>query len=125
MDLYAVLGVEPDADDADIRAAYKRKAVMYHPDKNIGEREDAEIRFKLVNEAYETLSDPSRRSKYDASRRRRRTQPNMCSTSYDVEIDEFGMLIHDMRIHALASIDDAFDTHDLADIILPSAAETA
>ena len=56
-DYYKILGVEKDASDADIKKAYRKLAIVHHPDKNPGE-EAAEERFKDIGEAYETLSDP-------------------------------------------------------------------
>lgn len=56
-DYYKILGVAKDADDKEIKKAYRRLAVVHHPDKNPGD-EQAEARFKDVGEAYETLSDP-------------------------------------------------------------------
>lgn len=65
MDFYVVLGIEPKASRADVERAYTRLARRYHPDLNPGDRE-AEAFFRQVTEAYETLSDPSRRKAYDA-----------------------------------------------------------
>lgn len=73
-DFYAVLGLPPTADEKSIKAAYKRLAHQYHPDKTQGDPTKTE-RFRLINEAYSTLSDPSRRSQYDA-RRTPRSKPN-------------------------------------------------
>jgi molecular chaperone DnaJ len=61
---YAVLGVGRDADEAELKKAYRRLARMYHPDKNPGDK-TAEERFKEINEAYAVLSDPDKRSRYD------------------------------------------------------------
>lgn len=63
-DYYAVLGVDRKADAAEIKKAYRRLARKYHPDVN--SEADAEDRFKEVGEAYEVLSDPEKRSAYDA-----------------------------------------------------------
>jgi molecular chaperone DnaJ len=63
-DYYEVLGVERAADGAAIKTAYRKLAHQYHPDKNPGSK-DAEDRFKEASEAYEVLSDPDRRSRYD------------------------------------------------------------
>ncbi|CAE8714030.1 unnamed protein product, partial [Polarella glacialis] len=65
MDPYKVLEVERDCDDATIRRAYKRLALRYHPDKNVG-IEDAARRFQEIAAAYDILRDPERRRAYDA-----------------------------------------------------------
>ena len=63
-DYYEILGVSK-SDDADgIKKAYRKLAVQYHPDKNPGDH-DAEERFKEITEAYEVLSDPNKRARYD------------------------------------------------------------
>jgi len=65
MDLYVVLGVSHGASDAEIKRAYRRLARRFHPDINPGDRMAA-ARFRQILEAYETLIDPERRSRYDA-----------------------------------------------------------
>jgi molecular chaperone DnaJ len=62
-DYYDVLGVAKSSSEADIKRAYRKLAMKYHPDRNAGH--DAEESFKAVNEAYEVLSDPSKRQTYD------------------------------------------------------------
>jgi curved DNA-binding protein len=63
-DYYKVLGVQRNADDKEIKKAFRKLAQQYHPDKNPGDKA-AEAKFKEINEAYTVLSDPDKRSKYD------------------------------------------------------------
>ena len=66
-DFYAILGVAKDADNAQIRKAYRKLARTWHPDKNPGDTQ-AEERFKEIGEAYAVLSDKEQRKQYDAIR---------------------------------------------------------
>lgn len=63
-DYYAVLGLEKGASDDEIKRAFRKLAVKYHPDKNQGNKE-AEEKFKDINEAYQVLSDPEKKARYD------------------------------------------------------------
>ncbi len=63
-DYYEVLGIERSADEQQLKSAFRKLAKQYHPDANPGD-EDAERRFKELNEAYEALKDPQRRAAYD------------------------------------------------------------
>lgn len=68
-DYYEVLGVEKNATDEEIKKAYRKMAKKYHPDANPDNKQEAEAKFKEVNEAYETLSD---------------SQKGKCMTSLDI-----------------------------------------
>ena len=69
-DLYSILGVSQGADDDELRKAYRKMALKFHPDKQSGksdeEKTEAESKFKEINEAYEVLSDKEKRERYDS-----------------------------------------------------------
>jgi curved DNA-binding protein CbpA len=65
-DYYALLGIPPNATSADIKRAYRKLAKKYHPDVN--KNSDAAERFREITEAYDTLTDPDRRRRYDRTR---------------------------------------------------------
>ena len=62
-DYYKLLGVSPDATTAQIKSAYRKLAKRYHPDVN--DSPDAAEKFREITEAYDTLTDPDRRRRYD------------------------------------------------------------
>lgn len=64
-DYYEVLGVPRGSSDADIKKAYRKLALKWHPDKNPENPEEASIQFKKISEAYDVLSDPKKKDVYD------------------------------------------------------------
>lgn len=64
-DYYKVLGVDKKATQDEIKKAFRKLALKYHPDKNPDNKKEAEEKFKLINEANEVLGDPEKRKKYD------------------------------------------------------------
>lgn len=64
-DYYSILQISRSANESDIRKAYRKLALRWHPDKNPDKKDEAEKRFKEISEAYEVLSDPKKRSIYD------------------------------------------------------------
>src|SRR5437867_2320202 len=63
-DYYEILNVEPSASDDEIKSAYRKLAMRWHPDRNDGSKESEE-RFKSLTEAYDVLRDPQKRAAYD------------------------------------------------------------
>src|SRR6266478_863510 len=63
-DYYEVLGLRREADAEEVKRAYRKLAMQYHPDRNAGDAE-AEVKFKEAAEAYEVLSDTQKRQRYD------------------------------------------------------------
>lgn len=64
-DYYAILGVSKNSTDEEIKKAYKKLALKWHPDRNPDNKEKAEEEFKLIGEAFDTLKDPEKRKTYD------------------------------------------------------------
>ncbi|KAL8130053.1 hypothetical protein V2J09_019208 [Rumex salicifolius] len=65
VDYYKVLGVDKNASDDDLKKAYRKLAMKWHPDKNPNNKKDAEAKFKQISEAYDVLSDPQKRAVFD------------------------------------------------------------
>src|SRR3990167_11130413 len=62
-DYYDILGVSKSASDAELKSSYRKMAMQWHPDRN--KSPEAETKFKEINEAYQVLSDPKKKSTYD------------------------------------------------------------
>ncbi|GAB4826999.1 hypothetical protein Ancab_033879 [Ancistrocladus abbreviatus] len=65
VDYYKILQVDKNAKDDDLKKAYRKLAMKWHPDKNPNNKKEAEAKFKQISEAYEVLSDPQKRAIYD------------------------------------------------------------
>jgi len=105
-DYYKVLGVERNASEDDIRKAYRKLAMQYHPDRNPNDKQ-AEERFKEINEAYQVLSDPEKRGHYDRlgsdySNWQRRGAPG------DFNWDQYGGFPGGVRVEYSGDLDDLF-----------------
>jgi len=64
-DYYGILNVPTNASDGEIKKSYRKLAMQYHPDRNLGKEEWANEKFKEINEAYGVLGDPQKRKQYD------------------------------------------------------------
>lgn len=84
MDYYSVLGVERTASEAEIKKAYRKLALKYHPDKN-KEDSQAEEKFKRLAEAYSVLNDPKKRQEYDSRNFSSRVRPSQNSGGFGFE----------------------------------------
>jgi DnaJ-class molecular chaperone len=105
-DYYKILGVERNASEDDIRKAYRKLAMQYHPDRNPNDKQ-AEERFKEINEAYQALSDPKKRQHYDQlgsdySQWQQRGAPG------DFNWDQYGGFPGGVRVEYNGDIDDLF-----------------
>ena len=108
-DYYQTLGVSTDASPEDIKKAFRRLALRYHPDRNPGNTKEAEGRFKEINEAYEVLGNEQKRRQYNyfTSPKRSHTERVRVNTVFKESLDDF--IYHDLeellRILAALSFD--------------------
>jgi len=105
-DYYKTLGVSRDANADDIKKAFRRLALCYHPDHNPNNIEEAEKKFKEINEAYEVLGDDNKRREYDrlldCSGYSRRTVVN---NSNPEDMADFDSIKEVLQRHAKSGID--------------------
>jgi curved DNA-binding protein CbpA len=100
VDYYAVLGVNPGAEDIVIRAAYKALAQRYHPDRFQGSKDEAHRRMSELTQAYEVLADPIRRPKYD----RRRTLYTRAVAARVNHARRFASALHPRELRSIREI---------------------
>ena len=123
-DYYAILGVPRDADEAEIKRAYRRVALESHPDR-FPDDDHAHERFRQASEAYEVLSDPLRRARYDSTRLLPEgldlTKPPSVATARDLFGNLFGDVFGNRRAERRKGRDIRYTlTVDLADAVLGS-----
>lgn len=88
-DLYAILGLNQNAEPAVIKAAYKALIMIYHPDKYVGDKEQAIQMSKEINEAYKVLITPDRRKNYDMAQ-----LVKSIKTSNTSNTSEYSKIVH-------------------------------
>lgn len=112
-DYYQTLGVSTDASPEDIKKAFRRLALRYHPDRNPGNTEEAEGRFKEINEAYEVLGNEQKRRKYDylTSYRRGQTERVRVNKVFGDNLDDFTYHNLEEILRILAALN--FDVSEL------------
>lgn len=93
MDYYTILGVQRNATEPEIKTAYRKLAMQYHPDRNPGDKE-AETKFKQVQEAYETLTDMNKRARYNGQNPAPKPKPKPKPKKSSFEFSEYKSNLH-------------------------------
>ena len=106
-DYYEILSLTKGASDDDIKKSYRKLAMQYHPDRNAdGDKEAAEVKFKEVKEAYETLGDPEKKAMYDRYGHAGPQQQHFRQQSHTVNINDIfgGMFANQFDGDAFSNI---------------------
>ena len=82
--LYSILNIDPKSSSDIIKKAYKKQALLWHPDRNIDNIEQATVKFKQINLAYQVLSDKNERAWYDSNRDKILNKANNNNNTFDV-----------------------------------------
>jgi DnaJ-class molecular chaperone len=85
-DYYELLGVTPDAPIEEIRSAYRKRAVLLHPDRNLQDPEATE-NFCTISRAYDVLTDPGQRKAYDESHHTRKQRPESLADALSTDLE--------------------------------------
>jgi curved DNA-binding protein CbpA len=110
-DYYEILGIRRDASPQDIKKAFRRLALRYHPDRNPGNTREAEGRFKEINEAYEVLGNEQKRRQYDYLTSYRRSQTERVNMVFRDSLDDFTYHSLEELLRMLTALD--FDIGEL------------
>jgi len=110
-DYYQTLGVNTDASPGDIKKAFRRLALRYHPDRNPVNTKEAEGRFKEINEAYEVLGNEQKRRQYDYLTSYRRSQTARMNAVFRDSLDNFSYHSLEELLMILAAL--SFDGSEL------------
>ena len=119
MNYYSVLGVPKNASDKDIKTAFRRLAKEHHPDRTGGD----DTRFKQINEAYDTLKDPDKRSMYDNPQRQNSYNFNSQNVN-DIFSSFFGNMQQRQRRNANIGLSVKVSLEDIAAVTTFSAPPT-
>ena len=108
-DFYENLGIKKNATEKDIKKAYRKLAMKYHPDKNPDNKDDAEEKFKTVSRAYEVLSDPEKRKKYLGAKKTARDYDYVEDDVAIVRLTKLQRRIADIRLDNIDMFDELSD----------------
>ena len=116
-DYYELLGVDPDAGSDDIKKAFRKLALKNHPDHCKGSEDEiqqAEERFRILREAYEVLSDPVKRRRYDLTRRRRSDGKHVRIAGLNIDTSHVSAAAKWGLSHVLRFVNDVAERHGIS-----------